>query len=188
MPSLAARRGKHGAVLRDLLQRLTEGSIRPLVAASAAVAICQRRDIEHEDEVHARRQGQRRIAPGEPARGDEQVVNGGDAETAELHRDRREVAALLDGSEAVEREAPVTVVGLRHTGYLRSRVSRRVRPGARRGLFWLSAREACELSFSRIPRPGGRASGRHAVVGGAGVLAARHVQRQRGRRGSWSAI
>jgi hypothetical protein len=61
--------------------------------------------------VHVHAQGQRRVAAGKPARGDEQVVNGGDTETAELLRDRRsEVAALLDRSEAVEGKAPVAVV------------------------------------------------------------------------------
>jgi hypothetical protein len=104
--------------LRDLFERLTEGS-------SASLVACGRRDlpaasdVEHEDEVHVHTQGQRRVAPGEPARGDEHVVNGGDAETAELLGDRRgEVAALLDGSEAVEREAPVTVVVGGTRGYL----------------------------------------------------------------------
>ena len=61
-------------------------------------------------------------------------MNGGDAETAELFGDRRgEVAALLDGSEAVEREAPVTVVVGGTRGYL-ARESLGERDQARAGV------------------------------------------------------
>ena len=62
--------------------------------------------------MHVHAQGQRGIPAGEPARTDEHVVNGRDAEAAQLLGDRRgEVPALLDGREAPEGEAAVAIVG-----------------------------------------------------------------------------
>ena len=69
-------------------------------------------DVEQVREVHVHAEGQRGVAAGQPARCDEDVVHGRDAEPAELLGDRRgEVAALLDHGEAVEGEARVAVVG-----------------------------------------------------------------------------
>jgi hypothetical protein len=61
--------------------------------------------------VHVHAQGEGGVAAGEPGLGDDHVVQGGDAEAAELDRDGcDEVPAFLDRAEAVEGEAAVAVV------------------------------------------------------------------------------
>src|SRR5262249_19153969 len=77
---------------------------------------------------------QRGVAAGEPARRDDDVVDGRDAEPAELLGDRRrEVPALLDSREAVEWKASVTVVRRGARADLRGK-SFRERDEARAGL------------------------------------------------------
>ena len=105
-PELAARGREDGAVAGDLLERLAERRGASLVARGDR-HLPAAHDVQHVGEVHVHAEGQRRVAAGEPARGDEHVVHGGDAEAAELLGDRRrEVAALLDGGEAVEGKLP----------------------------------------------------------------------------------
>src|SRR5207247_11136885 len=68
-------------------------------------------DVEQIGEVHVHSEGQRCVAPGEPARRDEHVVDGRRAQAAELLRNGGgEVAASLDRGEALEGKAAVAVV------------------------------------------------------------------------------
>ena len=88
LAALADRGGQHDAVAGDLLERGGErrgrGAPSPAATATCAAAL----HVEHRDEVHVHADRDRGVAARQAARGDDQVVRGGDAEPAELDGDR----------------------------------------------------------------------------------------------------
>ena len=70
------------------------------------------RERHHGDEVHVDADRDRGVAPGQAARGDDEVVDGADAQPAEADRHRgHEVAGVAQCADAVVRIRAVAVVG-----------------------------------------------------------------------------
>ena len=125
LTGLAHRGGDHDVSRGDRAQRAAE---RPL---AAGVALHARhppaaRQVQDDDQVHVDADRERRVAPGQPARGDHRVVDGAHAESAELLRHRgAEVAGPPQRADALERVAAVAVA---RRGAGRERRRRAARP------------------------------------------------------------
>ena len=82
------------------------------VLPAATATLQPARERHHRDEVHVDADGDRGVAPGQAARGDDEVVDGADAQPAEVGRNRRhEVAGVAQRADAVVRIGAVAVMG-----------------------------------------------------------------------------
>ena len=106
---LAHRGRHHDAVGGDPAQRPAERALAARVARRARHPPSAR-EVEDDDEVHVDADREGGVAPGQPARGDDHVVDGAHAEAAELLRHRGgEIAGLPQRADALERVAAVAV-------------------------------------------------------------------------------
>jgi hypothetical protein len=111
LPRLAHRRREHDAVGRDLPERVADRAHAPLIPVRDR-RLPPADDVLQVREVHVDAERQRRVAAREAGRRDQHIVRRRHAEPAEVLRDRRrEVAASLDGAEALERVGAVAIVG-----------------------------------------------------------------------------
>jgi hypothetical protein len=116
LPSLAHRGRDHDAVGRDPAQRPGKGALAARVSGRACHAPAAR-EVEDDDEVHVDPNRDGGVAPGQPARGDDHVMDGAHPEAAQLvgHRGG-EIPRVPQRVDALERVAAVAVVGGRPAG------------------------------------------------------------------------
>jgi hypothetical protein len=107
---LADRGGHHHPIPRHPLQGASEGARAPPVAPQHGRAPAMGH-AGHRDQVHVEPDGNRRVAAGQAARGDEQVVDRLHPQSAELARHGGgQVAGRPEGPDVLERIARLAVV------------------------------------------------------------------------------